>query len=121
MHSTPGRWIQAVLGICLVALLTHRLQAADKPHIILVMADDQGWAQMGYMSHPHLKDRMPHLDAMAEAGIRFNRFYAAAPVCSPTRASVMTGRIPARTGVPALHKRLCLQEKTISQALKNAG
>ena len=95
--------------------------AAGKPHIILVMADDQGWAQMGYMDHPHLKDRMPHLDAMAQAGIRFNRFYAAAPVCSPTRASVMTGRIPARTGVPGLHKRLCLQEKTISQALKNAG
>ncbi|WP_338690828.1 sulfatase-like hydrolase/transferase [Haloferula helveola] len=95
--------------------------AADSPHIILVMADDQGWAQMGYMDHPHLKDRTPHLDAMAEAGIRFNRFYAAAPVCSPTRASVMTGRIPGRTGVPGLHKRLCLQEKTISQALKNAG
>ena len=91
------------------------------PHIVLVMADDQGWAQMGYMNHPHLKDRMPHLDAMAEEGLRFNRFYAAAPVCSPTRASVMTGRIPARTGVPGLHKRLCLQEKTIAQALKGAG
>ena len=95
--------------------------AAKKPHIILVMADDQGWAQMGYMNHPHLRNRMPHLDAMAEAGLRFNRFYAAAPVCSPTRASIMTGRIPARTGVPGLHKRLCLQEKTIAEALKNAG
>jgi len=95
--------------------------AADKPHIVLVMADDQGWAQMGYMDHPHLKGRMPHLDAMAESGLRFNRFYAAAPVCSPTRASVMTGRTPARTGVPGLHKRLCLQEKTISQALKDVG
>lgn len=104
-----------------ISLLMPLATAADKPHIILVMADDQGWAQMGYMDHPHLKDRMPHLDAMAEAGIRFNRFYAAAPVCSPTRASVMTGRIPARTGVPGLHKRLCLQEKTIAQALKDAG
>ena len=105
----------------MLILLAPFAVAADKPHIILVMADDQGWAQMGYMDHPHLKDRMPHLDAMAEAGLRFNRFYAAAPVCSPTRASVMTGRIPARTGVPGLHKRLCLQEKTISQALKDAG
>lgn len=103
------------------SLLMPLATAADKPHIILVMADDQGWAQMGYMDHPHLKDRMPHLDAMAEAGIRFDRFYAAAPVCSPTRASVMTGRIPGRTGVPGLHKRLCLQEKTIAQALKDAG
>ena len=104
-----------------VSLLMPLATAADRPHIILVMADDQGWAQMGYMDHPHLKGRMPNLDAMAEAGIRFNRFYAAAPVCSPTRASVMTGRIPARTGVPGLHKRLCLQEKTVSQVLKEAG
>ncbi len=109
-----------LLFACLLMPLAAE-NAADKPHIILVMADDQGWAQMGYMDHPHLKGRMPHLDAMAEAGIRFDRFYAAAPVCSPTRASVMTGRIPARTGVPGLHKRLCLQEKTISQALKDAG
>ena len=102
-------------------LLAPFAKGAERPHIILVMADDQGWAQMGYMNHPHLNRRMPHLDAMAVAGLRFNRFYAAAPVCSPTRASVMTGRIPARTGVPGLHKRLCLQEKTISQALKKAG
>ena len=85
------------------------------------MADDQGWGQTGYNGHPHLKGRTPHLDAMAEAGIRFNRFYAAAPVCSPTRASVLTGRVPGRTGVPGLHKRLCLQERTLAQALRNAG
>jgi arylsulfatase A-like enzyme len=91
------------------------------PNIVLVMSDDQGWGQVGYMGHPHLKGKTPHLDAMAEAGIRFKRFYAAAPVCSPTRASVLTGRVPARTGVPGLHKRLCLQEKTLPQALQKAG
>ena len=112
--------LKPILLLCAFLLMPFAA-AADRPHIILVMADDQGWAQMGYMDHPHLKDRMPHLDAMAEAGIRFDRFYAAAPVCSPTRASVMTGRIPGRTGVPGLHKRLCLQEKTIAQALKKAG
>lgn len=99
----------------------NEISASEKPHIILVMADDQGWAQMGYMKHPYLKDKMPHLDQMAGAGLRFNRFYAGAPVCTPTRATVMTGRTPPRTGAPSLHKRLCLQEKTISQALKNAG
>ncbi|WP_146530491.1 sulfatase-like hydrolase/transferase [Novipirellula artificiosorum] len=91
------------------------------PNIVLVMSDDQGWGQVGYMGHPHLQGKTPHMDAMAESGIRFNRFYAAAPVCSPTRASVLTGRVPARTGVPGLHKRLCLQEKTLPQALKKAG
>ncbi len=92
---------------------------AKQPNIVLVMADDQGWGQAGYMGHPVLET--PHLDAMAEAGLRFNRFYAAAPVCSPTRASVLTGRTPKRTGVPGHGHNLCLQEKTLPEALKKAG
>ena len=92
---------------------------ADRPNIVLVMADDQGWGQIGYNGHPQLKT--PHLDAMAEGGIRFNRFYAAGPVCSPTRASVLTGRTHIRTGVPSHGHNLCLQEKTLPQALKQAG
>jgi arylsulfatase A-like enzyme len=97
------------------------LGETGKPNIVLVMSDDQGWGQVGYMGHPHLKGRTPNLDNMAASGIRFDRFYAAAPVCSPTRASVLTGRVPGRTGVSGLHKRLCLQEKTLPQALKKAG
>jgi len=58
---------------------------------------------------------------MAAAGIRFNRFYAAGPVCSPTRASVLTGRTHVRAGVPTHGHNLCLQEKTLPQALKRAG
>jgi arylsulfatase A-like enzyme len=91
----------------------------ERPNIVLVMADDQGWGQVGYNGHPLLKT--PNLDAMAAAGLRFNRFYAAGPVCSPTRASVLTGRTHNRTGVPTHGKRLCLQEKTLAQALKQAG
>ena len=91
----------------------------QKPNIVLVMADDQGWGQVGYNNHPVLKT--PNLDAMAESGIRFNRFYAAGPVCSPTRASVLTGRTHKRTGVPGHGDNLCLQEKTLAQALKKAG
>ena len=93
--------------------------AEDKPNIVLVMADDQGWGQVGYIGHPKLKT--PNLDAMAANGIRFNRFYAAGPVCSPTRASVLTGRTHNRTGVPSHGHNLCLQEKTLPQALKQAG
>lgn len=93
--------------------------AAERPNIVLVMADDQGWGQVGYNGHPILKT--PHLDAMAANGIRFNRFYAAGPVCSPTRASVLTGRTHMRTGVPSHGHNLCLQEKTLPQALKRAG
>jgi arylsulfatase A-like enzyme len=86
---------------------------------VLVMADDQGWGQVGYNGHPVLKT--PHLDAMAAAGIRFDRFYAAGPVCSPTRASVLTGRTHNRTGVPTHGHNLCLQEKTLPQTLQRAG
>jgi len=90
-----------------------------RPNIILVMADDQGWGQTGYNNHPFLKT--PNLDKMAENGLRFNRFYAGAPVCSPTRASVLTGRANDRTGVYSHGFALCKQEKTIAQALQKAG
>lgn len=109
------------LCLTLSCLLPTSVCAQSRPNIILIMSDDQGWGQVGYMDHPHLKGKTPSLDAMAESGIRFNRFYAAASVCSPTRASVLTGRSPRRTGVPGLHKRLCLQEKTLPQELKKAG
>lgn len=93
--------------------------AAPPPHIIFVMADDMGWGQTGYRNHPVL--RTPNLDAMAASGLRFERFYAGGPVCSPTRASVLTGRSPDRTGVLSHGYALRLQEKTIAQALRGAG
>ena len=94
-------------------------QTSPKPNIILIMTDDQGWGQTGYYKHPVLKT--PNLDAMAANGLRFDRFYAGAPVCSPTRASVLTGRANNRTGVPSHGHALRLQEKTIASALKQAG
>ena len=63
----------------------------------------------------------PNLDAMAAAGVRFNRFYSAHPSCSPTRASVMTGRHPYRAGVTWPGMPLRKQEFTIAQAIKRAG
>jgi arylsulfatase A-like enzyme len=92
---------------------------AEKPHIILVMADDMGWGQTGYRGHDVLKT--PNLDAMAANGLRFERFYAGCPVCSPTRASVLTGRSPDRAGVLSHGYGLRHQEKTLAQALKAAG
>ena len=84
-----------IIAIALVASATGLFAA--KPNIVLVMADDQGWGQTGYRNHPALKT--PHLDAMAANGLRFERFYAGGPVCSPTRATVLTGRTHDRTGV----------------------
>ena len=94
-------------------------QVANKiPNIILVMSDDQGWGQTGYYNHPVLKT--PHLDEMARNGLRFDRFYAGAPNCSPTRATVLTGRSNDRTGVTDHGVPMRTQEKTLAQALQTA-
>ncbi|MCR9293763.1 MAG: sulfatase-like hydrolase/transferase [bacterium] len=98
---------------------TRTVWASERPNIILMMADDQGWGETGYYQHPVLKT--PNLDAMAANGLRLDRFYAAAPVCSPTRASVLTGRSNHRSGVDSHGYPLRLQEKTIAQALQAAG
>jgi len=98
---------------------THAADKITRPHIVLVMADDMGWGETGYNGHPLLKT--PHLDAMAAAGLRFDRFYAGAPNCSPTRASVMTGRSNNRAGVENHGYALRRQEKTLPRALRDAG
>lgn len=90
-----------------------------RPHIVLVMADDMGWGQTGYNGHPVLKT--PNLDAMAASGLRFDRFYAGAPNCSPTRATVMTGRSNDRAGVENHGYALRRQEKVLPRALRDAG
>jgi arylsulfatase A-like enzyme len=92
---------------------------ASRPNIILVMADDQGWGDMAYNGHPLLKT--PNFDKAAATGLRFDRFYAAAPVCSPTRASVLTGRHPNRSGVFKWGYPLRPQESTLAEVLKTAG
>ncbi len=106
--------ITAFSGSC-----TSLSQAAEQPNVVLVMADDQGWGQTGYYNHPILKT--PNLDAMAAAGLRLDRFYAAGPVCSPTRASVLTGRTHDRTGVLSHGYALHRQERTIARAMQRAG
>ena len=93
--------------------------ASGKPNIILAMTDDQGWADVGYNGNKLIQT--PTLDEMAAKGIRFNRFYAAAPVCSPTRGSCMTGRHPNRYGCFSWGYDLPLEEVTLAEALKAAG
>jgi arylsulfatase A-like enzyme len=101
----------------LFAITILSAQAADKrPNIILAMADDQGWGDMGYMGHKVLKT--PIFDEMAKTGLRFDRFYAAAPVCSPTRASVLTGRHPNCMGCFKWGYTLRPQEITVAKPLK---
>ena len=108
-----------LITTALLFILTFCAFAEERPNIILIMTDDQGWGQTGYYNHPVLKT--PNLDKMAENGLRFDRFYAGAPVCSPTRASVLTGRACHRTGVPQHGYALRKQEKVLPQVLKDLG
>ncbi len=100
-------------------LLSSPGRRTDKPNVILCMADDQGWGDMAYTGHPVLQT--PNFDAMAAEGLRFDRFYAAAPVCTPTRGSVMTGRHPNRYGCFQWGHAIRPQEITLAEALRTAG
>jgi arylsulfatase A-like enzyme len=102
-----------------LTISTQTFAESTRPNIVLVMADDMGYGQTGYYNHPLLKT--PHLDTLAKNGLRLDQFYAAGPVCSPTRASVMTGRTHERTGVMTHGYALRHQEKTIAAALQANG
>ena len=94
-----------------------------RPNVILIMTDDQGWGDIGYNGHPKIKT--PHLDDMAASGLRFDRFYAGASVCSPTRATCMTGRSNWRVSINdpsrADEEHLPQEEITLPEALKEKG
>ena len=123
MQTERREFLKAIgAGVCLAAAKCGSASSASssgKPNIILCMADDQGWGDMAYNRHPVLKT--PSFDAMAASAFRFDRFYAAAPVCSPTRGSVMTGRHPNRFGCFKWGHTLRPQEITVAEALKTAG
>ena len=93
---------------------------AEAPNIVLVMCDDLGWGDVGFNGNEII--RTPHLDEMAAHGMKFNRFYAASAVCSPTRGSVVTGRHPYRYGIQTANKGHMLpRELTLAELLKEQG
>lgn len=134
-----ARMIAFVIGFLVSAML----QAAEpghpsrnsvsRPNFIVILCDDLGYGDLGIHGHPHIQT--PNLDALAESGIRFTNFYSTAPVCSPSRVGLMTGRSPNRAGVydwipPAgktprsdAREQVHMQkdELTVAQVLKAAG
>ncbi len=73
------------------------LHAADKPHIVIILADDLGYGDLG--CYGNMLAKTPHLDQLAAEGVRFTDFYAPSAVCSPSRAGILTGRNPHRAGI----------------------
>ncbi|MCW5979265.1 MAG: sulfatase [Bryobacteraceae bacterium] len=98
--------------------------AARRPNIVLILADDLGYGDLGCYGNAEI--RTPSIDRMASEGMRFTSFYAASPVCSPSRAALLTGRLPVRSGVtrvlsPVDMRGLPGREFTIAEMLKQAG
>ena len=96
-----------------------------KPNVVIILTDDQGYADLGCMGSEELKT--PNLDSLAENGIKFSSMYSASPVCSPSRAALLTGRYPGNAGVRAIlagHRKasgLTPEVPTLATALKKEG
>ncbi len=126
---------QLLFGVCSLGMaipLLPSAQAADRPNIIVILCDDLGYGDLACYGHPHIQT--PHLDGLASSGIRFTNCYSAAPVCSPSRVGLMTGRSPNLAGVydwippanrpkPDLRDLVHLRssEVTLPRLLKQAG
>ena len=97
---------------------------AGQPNIVVVLCDDLGYGDIECYGHPHIKT--PHINKLATEGIRFTDFYSAAPVCSPARVGLLTGRSPNRAGVfdfipGGRNIYMRSSEVTVAQLLKKAG
>ncbi len=127
LHSPFRRATCAALavlgaGACAaVAKTTTTAPAADRPNIIVILTDDQGWYETGFNGNPHIKT--PVLDRLAGQGVSLTRFYAC-PVCTPTRAGLMTGRHYQRTGAIDTYRgrdQMRPDEVTLAQLLRGRG
>jgi arylsulfatase A len=102
--------------------------SSSKPNFIIIFTDDMGYGDIGVFGHPTI--RTPHLDKMAFEGQKWTNFYVAAPVCTPSRAGLLTGRLPVRSGMCSDKRRVLFpdsngglpqSEITIARALKENG
>lgn len=109
-----------IVGLFLANFSCGKTETNKHPNIILIMTDDQGWFDAGFNGNTTIQT--PNLDYLAKQGIIFNRFYSASAVCSPTRASVLTGRNPYRIGIPGANTgKMKTEEITIAELLKTKG
>ncbi len=121
-----------LLGLLASGLLSTASARADstptRPNVIIFFADDLGYGDLGSYGHPYI--RTPNLDALAAEGQRWTDFYVAAPVCSPSRGALLTGKLPKRTGLwgaqigvffPNAGAGMPHEERTLPEALKEVG
>src|SRR5512146_2902878 len=83
--------------LAILVNLPAAVRAEKLPNLVIILADDLGYGDLGCYGHPSI--RTPNLDRMAAEGMRFTDFYATAEVCTPSRAALLTGRYPIRSGM----------------------
>jgi arylsulfatase A-like enzyme len=109
-----------VIGLAVCALSAPVAWGADKrPNVILILADDLGWGDVGFNGRTAWKT--PNLDRLAAQGTTFKRFYTAAVVCNPSRAALLTGKYPIHNGVTGNDQDLPSGQVTIAEAFKRQG
>ena len=116
------------LGLTVALGLGSSGLAKEQLNFVVIFTDDQGYGDMSCNGHPTI--HTPNLDRMAHQGQKWTQFYSSAPVCTPSRAALMTGRLPVRSGM-ASSKRVVLfpdsagglpqSEITVAEVLKGAG
>lgn len=114
--------------VALASIVSALPVAAAPPNIVIILADDLGYGDLGCYGHPTI--RTPNLDKMAAEGMKFTSFYAAAEVCTPSRAALLTGRLPIRSGMCSNTNRVLFpdslgglqtSEVSLAKALKAKG
>lgn len=128
-YRAVGRCVAptCIIILALLAMLPGACAAADeatRPNFLVILCDDLGYGDLGCYGHPRIKT--PHLDKLAAEGLKLTSCYASAPVCSSSRAGLLTGRTPTRIGIydwiPANHPmHLTKEEVTIASLLKQSG
>lgn len=127
MRST-GILLLVVVGIISGCASGPAEAPTEKPNIVVLFADDLGYGDLGAFGHPTLQT--PHLDQMAREGMKLTSFYSAASVCTPSRAALLTGRLPVRSGMASSQRRVLFpnssgglpqREVTLAETLKEEG
>lgn len=116
-----------ILVLLILCVFAQQAAAQRRPNVLIILADDLGYGDLSSYGAGDL--RTPHIDALVASGIRFDNFYANSPVCSPTRAALMTGRYPDAVGVPGVIRthaenswgKLAPRVVLLPQLLRQAG